>query len=162
MGTPCITTNPLPGSPRVARSSVTPSIGPAGGSPRTAKYDQLVIAEQFIEGSELTAGILGNTPLPLIRLETTRDFYDYHAKYVADDTRYIVPCGLPPDAERSVQHEALRAFKAIGCRGWGRVDVMLNRAGKPEDIADAVLFFASDRASWITGQILPVTGSPLA
>ena len=96
-----------------------------------AKYDRLIIAEQFIEGSELTAGILGNMPLPLIRLETSRDFYDYHAKYVADDTRYILPCGLPPDAEQAIQREALRAFHAIGCRGWGRVDVMLDSAGKP-------------------------------
>ena len=96
-----------------------------------ARYDNLIIAEQFIEGCELTAGILGDTPLPLIRLETSRDFYDYHAKYIADDTRYILPCGLPPDAEQAIQREALRAFNAIGCRGWGRVDVMLDSSGKP-------------------------------
>lgn len=96
-----------------------------------ARYDRLIIAEKFIEGSELTAGILGSTPLPLIRLETSRDFYDYHAKYIADDTRYILPCGLPAEAEQTIQREAMRAFNAIGCRGWGRVDVMLDRAGKP-------------------------------
>jgi D-alanine-D-alanine ligase len=96
-----------------------------------ARHDALVIAEQFVNGTELTAGILGQWPLPLIRLETPRDFYDYEAKYLASDTRYIVPCGLPPDAEHAIQEEALRAFDVIGCRGWGRVDVMLDQAGKP-------------------------------
>jgi D-alanine-D-alanine ligase len=96
-----------------------------------ANYDRLVIAEAFVEGVELTAGVLGDALLPLIRLETPRDFYDYEAKYVADDTRYIIPCGLPPDAERVIQDEALRAFKALGCSGWGRVDLMLDRSGKP-------------------------------
>ena len=96
-----------------------------------ANYDRVVIAEAFIEGVELTAGILGDRPLPLIKLETPREFYDYEAKYQADDTRYIIPCGLPPDAERIVQDEALFAFQALGCRGWGRVDVMLDRSGKP-------------------------------
>ena len=96
-----------------------------------ARHDALVIAEQFIDGVELTAGILGRDTLPLIRLETPRDFYDYEAKYVADDTRYIIPCGLPAAAEATIRAEALRAFDALGCRGWGRVDVMLDRAGKP-------------------------------
>jgi len=96
-----------------------------------ANYDRVVIAEAFIEGAELTAGILGDKPLPLIKLETPREFYDYEAKYQADDTRYVIPCGLPPDAERIVQDEALFAFQALGCRGWGRVDVMLDRSGKP-------------------------------
>ena len=96
-----------------------------------ANYDRVVIAEAFIDGVELTAGILGDKPLPLIKLETPREFYDYEAKYQADDTRYVIPCGLPPDAERIVQDEALFAFQALGCRGWGRVDVMLDRSGKP-------------------------------
>jgi len=96
-----------------------------------ANYDRVVIAESFVEGVELTVGVLGDTPLPLIKLETPREFYDYEAKYVADDTRYIIPCGLPPDAERVIQDEALRAFRALGCSGWGRVDLMLDRSGKP-------------------------------
>ncbi len=96
-----------------------------------ANYDPLVIVEQFIEGAEFTAGILGRDTLPLIRLETPRDFYDYEAKYLANDTRYIVPCGLPPDAESAIRAEALRAFDALGCRGWGRADVMVDRTGKP-------------------------------
>lgn len=94
-------------------------------------YDRAVIAERFIEGSELTAGILGDAALPLIRLETPRDFYDYQAKYVADDTRYLIPCGLPAAREREIQQLCLRAFRALGCSGWGRVDLMLGRDGNP-------------------------------
>jgi D-alanine-D-alanine ligase len=96
-----------------------------------ANYDPLVIAEQFIDGVELTGGILGREALPLIRLETPRDFYDYEAKYIADDTRYILPCGLPEDKERAIRAAGLRAFDTLGCRGWGRVDLMLDRAGNP-------------------------------
>ncbi len=96
-----------------------------------ANYDSVVIAEAFVDGVELTAGILGDKPLPLIKLETPREFYDYEAKYQADDTRYLIPCGLPPDAERIVQDEAFFAFRALGCSGWGRVDLMLDRSGKP-------------------------------
>lgn len=95
-----------------------------------ARYDDIVIAERFVEGMELTAGVLGDEPLPLIRLETPREFYDYEAKYFADDTRYICPCGLPAEEERSVQRTALEAFRLLGCSGWGRVDAMLDRDGK--------------------------------
>jgi len=96
-----------------------------------ANYDRVVMAEAFVDGVELTVGVLGDTPLPLIKVETPREFYDYAAKYDAKDTRYIIPCGLPPDAERIVQEEALFAFKTLGCSGWGRVDLMLDRTGKP-------------------------------
>jgi D-alanine-D-alanine ligase len=96
-----------------------------------ANYDRAVIAESFIDGVELTVAILGDAPLPAIKLETPREFYDYEAKYSAQDTHYIIPCGLPPDAERIVQDEALRAFRALDCRGWGRVDLMLDHSGKP-------------------------------
>jgi len=97
-----------------------------------AGYDDVVIAERFIEGMELTAAILGDEPLPLIRLETPREFYDYQAKYFADDTRYICPCGLPADQERALQQTALEAFRVLGCSGWGRVDLMLDRDGNPQ------------------------------
>jgi len=97
-----------------------------------ANYDTVVIAEAFVDGPELTAGIVGGEALPLIRLETPRDFYDYDAKYLANDTRYLVPCGLPAETEAMIQREALRAFSVLGCRGWGRVDVMLDRSGMPQ------------------------------
>lgn len=96
-----------------------------------AKYDRVVIAEQFVDGIELTGAILGERALPLIKLETPRDFYDYDAKYVANDTRYLVPCGLPAKKERELQELCLAAFRSLGCSGWGRVDLMLNRRGRP-------------------------------
>jgi D-alanine-D-alanine ligase len=96
-----------------------------------ANYDRMVMAEKFIEGTELTGAILGDEALPLIRLETPREFYDYQAKYVADDTRYIIPCGLAQEKERALRELCLRAFRILGCRGWGRVDLMLDRAGNP-------------------------------
>jgi len=95
-------------------------------------YDRVVMAEKFIEGPELTVGILGDEVLPIIKLETPRDFYDYQAKYVSDDTRYILPCGLPPARERALQSLSREAFAALGCRGWGRVDLMLDAAGEPQ------------------------------
>ena len=95
-------------------------------------YDPVVLAEKFIEGAELTGGILGGEALPLIRLETPREFYDYEAKYIADDTRYLIPAGLAEKRERDLRALCLRAFDVLGCRGWGRVDLMLDRAGKPQ------------------------------
>jgi D-alanine-D-alanine ligase len=96
-----------------------------------AQYDDVILAEHYIQGIELTAGILADEALPLIRLETPRVFYDYQAKYFADDTRYICPCGLPQPQEQRIQADALRAFRLIGCSGWGRVDVMLDPSGQP-------------------------------
>ncbi|HET9700200.1 MAG TPA: D-alanine--D-alanine ligase [Burkholderiales bacterium] len=96
-----------------------------------ARYDRVILIEQFIEGVELTAGILGDETLPLIRLETPRVFYDYQAKYFADDTRYLCPCGLAPELERAIQARALEAFRLLGCGGWGRVDLILGNDGVP-------------------------------
>ena len=96
-----------------------------------AKYDRLVIAEEFITGEEYTAAILGGAALPLIRLETPNIFYDYDAKYLADTTRYTCPSGLPLGRERGFQALALRAFELLGCRGWGRADLMVDAGGTP-------------------------------
>ncbi|MBV9359819.1 MAG: D-alanine--D-alanine ligase, partial [Betaproteobacteria bacterium] len=63
--------------------------------------------------------------------ETPREFYDYEAKYFANDTRYLIPCGLPKAKEKQIQAMCLKAFQALGCRGWGRVDLMLDKRGKP-------------------------------
>ncbi|MGK0674297.1 MAG: D-alanine--D-alanine ligase [Halothiobacillaceae bacterium] len=89
-----------------------------------------VLAEQFIEGWEYTVAILGGRALPPIRLETHRDFYDFDAKYIANDTRYHCPCGLPLEVEEELKSLALAAFRAIGASGWGRVDVMRDGAGR--------------------------------
>jgi D-alanine-D-alanine ligase len=95
-----------------------------------ARHDPVVLAEQFIDGDELTAAILDDAALPLIRLETPRVFYDYEAKYHASDTRYLVPCGLPAAEEQALQALALKAFRAVGAEGWGRVDLMRDRTGR--------------------------------
>jgi D-alanine-D-alanine ligase len=94
-------------------------------------YDPVVIAEKFIDGPELTVAILGERVLPIIRIETPREFYDYEAKYIANDTRYIVPCGVSEKKEKELQALCLKAFRALGCRGWGRVDLMLDKRGRP-------------------------------
>jgi D-alanine-D-alanine ligase len=94
-------------------------------------YDPVVLAEKFIDGAELTVAILGEQVLPIIRIETPREFYDYEAKYLANDTRYLIPCGLSKTKEKQIQALCLKAFKALGCEGWGRVDLMLDRRGRP-------------------------------
>jgi D-alanine-D-alanine ligase len=66
----------------------------------------------------------------LIRIETPRDFYDYTAKYESDDTQYFCPCGLPADVEKTMQTQSLEAFQALACSGWGRVDLIVDEAGK--------------------------------
>ena len=96
-----------------------------------AKHDTMVLAEQFIEGVELTAAILGETPLPLVRIQTAGGLYDYQAKYLSDDTRYFCPCGLSAAEEQAIQAQALQAHQTLGCEGWGRVDVILDKSGKP-------------------------------
>ncbi len=95
------------------------------------ELDQCVLAEQLIAGAELTVAVLQDRALPIIRLETPRTFYDYAAKYEADDTRYLCPCGLPGELEQGLQDQALDAFRALGCEGWGRVDLMLDEAQQP-------------------------------
>jgi D-alanine-D-alanine ligase len=95
------------------------------------QYDRAVLAEAWITGREYTASILGTQALPLIRLETPRAFYDYEAKYRADDTRYHCPCGLPEAEEQTLRELALRAFRAVAAHGWGRVDFMCDGDGKP-------------------------------
>ncbi len=93
-----------------------------------AKYDGSVIAERLIVGSEFTVAILDGEALPPIKLETDHTFYDFNAKYIANDTRYICPCGLDAEKEAELKQLALAAFDAVGCEGWGRVDVMADKA----------------------------------
>jgi D-alanine-D-alanine ligase len=95
-----------------------------------ARYDRLVIAERFIDGAEVQFPILGERVLPSIRIEPTTEFYDYDAKYFRDDTRYHCP-GLPVQQEQALHELVLRAFHVLGCRGWGRMDLIIDRAGRP-------------------------------
>jgi len=95
-----------------------------------SRYDSAVLAEAWIEGPEYTVAIMGDQPLPLIRLETDNTFYDYQAKYESDETRYLLPCGLDVEQEADLQQLALSAFKGVAAAGWGRVDIMLDEAGE--------------------------------
>ncbi len=98
---------------------------------RAAASGGAVLAEQWITGPEYTAGLLGERCLPLIAVETERDFYDYEAKYLAEDTRYRIPCGLPAGREAELQSLARKAFEITGASGWGRVDLILDEQGRP-------------------------------
>jgi D-alanine-D-alanine ligase len=102
-----------------------------GAWEQAAHYDAVVLAEQWIEGMEYTAGILGDDVLPLIRLETPNIFYDYAAKYETDTTSYLIPCGLEAGKEVELQSLSLVAYRAVGASGWGRVDFMLDTSGQP-------------------------------
>jgi len=94
-----------------------------------AKHDDLVLAEEFVAGIELTASILGDRALPLIRIEAPQGNYDYHNKYFSDETRYFCPSGLPQPKEREIREASLAAFRIVGCNGWGRLDLILKPDG---------------------------------
>src|SRR5512139_1540900 len=96
-----------------------------------ARHDALVIAEKFIGGGEYTAAIVGGKALPVIKIEPANEFYDYEAKYLRDDTRYLCPSGLSPAQEAEMQRLAQQAFALIGGAGWGRVDFLVDNSGKP-------------------------------
>lgn len=93
--------------------------------------DPVVIAERWITGGEYTVAILQGEALPAIRIETPRAFYDYQAKYFAEDTRYLIPCGLAAAAEAAMQQAAITTFAATGACGWGRVDFVTGADGAP-------------------------------
>ncbi len=94
-----------------------------------ARYDALVMAEEFIAGRELTAAFLEDRALPLIWIEAPHGNYDYQNKYFGDDTKYHCPCGLPAAQEQELQALVMRAVEALGCSGWGRADLMLRDDG---------------------------------
>jgi len=94
-----------------------------------ALHDDLVLVEEFVAGTELTASILGDRALPLIRIEAPAGNYDYHNKYFSDDTKYFCPSGIAEEKEREILAAALKAFRVVGCSGWGRLDLMLRPDG---------------------------------
>lgn len=96
-----------------------------------SQYDSLVLAEQYVGGGEYTVAILGDQTLPVVKIEPSGEFYDYDAKYLSDTTRYLCPCGLPAEKEAELQQLARRAFDVLGCRGWGRIDILLDEAANP-------------------------------
>lgn len=99
---------------------------------KAADLDSCVFVEQWVTGKEFTVAILNGEALPVIGLETHHQFYDYEAKYLVNDTRYLLPCGLSADEEKALQALSLEAFNAVGCQDWGRVDLMVDEQGKPQ------------------------------
>jgi D-alanine-D-alanine ligase len=94
-----------------------------------AKYDELVMAEEFVTGMELTASVLGETALPLVRIEAPQGNYDYQNKYFTDDTKYYCPAGIPDVVEAEMRDVTVKAFRVLGCRGWGRADLIMRADG---------------------------------
>tara|TARA_B110000503_G_scaffold39160_1_gene64493 strand:- start:35158 stop:36132 length:975 start_codon:yes stop_codon:yes gene_type:complete len=95
-----------------------------------AEYDREVMAEQFIDGDEYTVPILNDLSLPAIRLETDNVFYDLQAKYYSDETRYLFDNPMTQGDQQSMQDECRYAFQVLGCRDWGRIDVMRDKQGR--------------------------------
>jgi D-alanine-D-alanine ligase len=104
---------------------------PAAYELAAKKYRDIALAEEFIDGPEYTVSILGDTALPLIRIEAPQGNYDYQHKYFTDDTKYHCPSGLPAKKEKELQALALQAFRVAGCSGWGRIDIMLDARKRP-------------------------------
>lgn len=98
---------------------------------KATEHDAVVMAEKWINGREFTIVLLNGQALPVIRLEPPKDvaFYDYEAKYNRNDVQYGIPCGLSEAEEKMLQELALRAFQAVGCKGWGRIDAMQDEQG---------------------------------
>lgn len=92
-------------------------------------HDDEVLVEQFLSGAEYTVSIVGETLLPSIRIQTANTFYDYEAKYHSDETQYFCPSGLSAEREAELAAIVLKAWRVLGCSGWGRVDVMMDGAG---------------------------------
>jgi D-alanine-D-alanine ligase len=115
----------------VGISKVKTVEGLATAYAEAVQHDSLVIAESFVGGGEYTAAILGDTALPVIRIIPANEFYDFDAKYLSDDTRYLCPCGLSAEQEAEMQALAKQAFALIGGQGWGRVDFLMSTDGQP-------------------------------
>ena len=105
-----------------------------------AALDRDVLCEQFIAGDEVTCPILGTgdsaRALPVIRIVAPEGNYDYQNKYFTDDTKYLVPSGLPEGEEAAIQELVLKAYRVLGCRGWGRIDVMIDSATRKPSLLE--------------------------
>jgi D-alanine-D-alanine ligase len=104
---------------------------PAAYELAARKFRDTALAEQFIDGPEYTAAVLGSEALPLIRIEAPGGNYDYQNKYFTDNTKYHCPCGLPAKKEDELKALTLQAFRTVGCSGWGRIDIMLDASQRP-------------------------------
>ncbi|MCK8893907.1 D-alanine--D-alanine ligase [Haemophilus influenzae] len=93
------------------------------------KFDNTILIEEWLAGDELTVPVLDNQVLPAIRIVPEGEFYDYEAKYISDNTQYFCPAGLTPEREQALAILVKRAYDAVGCRGWSRIDVMCDAKG---------------------------------
>lgn len=94
------------------------------------QYDHTVLIEKWLAGEEFSVPVLGEQVLPAVRIKPAGEFYDYHAKYIADDTQYFCPAGLSDEKEQAIRQLAKKAFDVLGCKGWTRIDVMTDADGK--------------------------------
>lgn len=94
------------------------------------RHDDEVLVEAFLSGPEYTVGVIGDEILPSIRIQAVSEFYDYEAKYFSDDTEYFCPSGLSAEKEAELSEIVIKAWNALGCSGWGRVDVMMGGDGQ--------------------------------
>ena len=107
---------------------------------QAAALDADVLCEQFVSGDEVTCPVLGSgeeaRALPVIRIVAPAGNYDYQNKYFSDETKYLVPCGLPAGEEAAIQEIVLKAYRVLGCRGWGRVDAMIDAATRKPSLLE--------------------------
>lgn len=94
------------------------------------KFDETVLIEEWLAGDELTVPVLDNEVLPSIKIVPEGEFYDYNAKYISDNTQYFCPSGLPAEREQELRELVKRAYHVVGCRGWSRIDVMMDGKGQ--------------------------------
>ena len=93
------------------------------------KFDNTILIEEWLAGDELTVPVLDSQVLPAIRIVPEGEFYDYNAKYISDNTQYFCPAGLTSEREQELAILVKRAYDAVGCRGWSRIDVMCDAKG---------------------------------
>ena len=131
LGLPLIVKPAREGS-SIGLTKVTAAADMAAAVGLAARLDADILCEEFVDGDEVTCPVLGSgheaRALPVIRIVAADGNYDYQNKYFTDSTQYLLPCGLPAGEEAVIQQLVLRAYQTLGCRGWARADVMIDRA----------------------------------
>ena len=133
LGLPLIVKPPREGS-SIGITKVTTAAGIEAATQLAIQYDPDLLCEEFIDGEELTCPVIGNgihaRALPVVRIAAPDGAYDYKNKYFTDDVKYHCPSGLPEAEEKAIQALVVAAYRALGCRGWGRADIMLRASDR--------------------------------
>ena len=133
LGLPVIVKPPHEGS-SIGVSKVAGYSGMREAVALAARYDADVLCEEFIEGEEVTCPVIGEgasaRALPVVKIVAPEGAYDYQNKYFTDDVQYLVPSGLPAAEEAEIQRIVLAGYRTLGCRGWGRADLMIRAADR--------------------------------